>query len=333
MKAIFLCDMPQMLRDVYGNIIEQGFLQNIVSTDVFTKAYVLENREQFKDTKYIFSTWGMPEFTEEEIRTTFPDLECVFYAAGSVQEFARPFINCGVHIFSAYEANAVPVAEYVVAQIMLATKGYFQWAAKGICGRTWESLREDVAHFPGNYKVKIGLIGGGTIARMVMKELKRHDLDVMVYSNSITTEKAEQMGVEKGSIADIFAKCQVVSNHLADNAHTKGILNYELFEKMLPYAVFLNTGRGAQVVEKDLVRALKERADIHAVLDVTYPEPAPADHMFYSLSNCTLTPHIAGSSGNEIKRMAKYMVDEFIRYSENNECWYEISERMLETMA
>lgn len=81
------------------------------------------------DADCLFSTWGMPALAEEEIARFFPKLKAVFYAAGTVQGFARPFLNRGIRIFSAWGANAVPVAEFTVSQILLANKGFF-----GACG-------------------------------------------------------------------------------------------------------------------------------------------------------------------------------------------------------
>ncbi|MBR7097844.1 MAG: glycerate dehydrogenase, partial [Clostridia bacterium] len=124
-----------------------------------------------------------------------------------------------------------------------------------------------------------------------------------------------------------------VSNHLANNAQTRGMLNYALFSQMRQNAVFINTGRGAQVVEDDLVRALMERPDLTALLDVTYPEPPVEGHPFYTLPNCLLTPHIAGSAGDEVARMGKYMLDECQTYLAGEPCKYEVSLKMLETMA
>ena len=94
--------------------------------EVVLSADLEENRERLAKTVYLFSTWGMPPLTEAQIREYFPSLKAVFYAAGSVQHFARPFLNCGVKVFSAWAANGVPVAEYTVAQIVLAGKGFFQ---------------------------------------------------------------------------------------------------------------------------------------------------------------------------------------------------------------
>ena len=149
----------------------------------------------------------------------------------------------------------------------------------------------------------------------------------------LPAEKAESLNVSPISLDALFASCRVVSNHLANNRDTVGMLRYEHFSSMPEYATFIYTGRGAQVVENDLVRALTERSDLTAVLDVTYPEPAGLSHPFYTLPNCFLTPHIAGSLGGEVVRMAEYMVNEFEDYSAGKPCRYEVNMKMLETMA
>ena len=87
-----------------------------------------QHREFLSDCEIAFSTWGMPKFTAEEIKEYMPKLKAVFYSAGTVQYFAKPFLENGVKVFSAFAANAIPVAEYTFAQISLASKGYFQAA-------------------------------------------------------------------------------------------------------------------------------------------------------------------------------------------------------------
>ena len=111
------------------------------------------------------------------------------------------------------------------------------------------------------------------------------------------------------------------------------MLNYDLFSRMGDHASFINTGRGAQIVEDDLFRILKERPDITALLDVTVTEPPEDSSEFYKLKNCFLTPHIAGSSGNEVHRMAEYMKDEFEKFGSGNGCLYEVTLDMLKTMS
>ena len=125
MKKIFLNGNKATVYNVFPEALRTEIFGD-EKVDVFNKAYVLEHPESFADTEYIFSTWGMPWFSDEEVKQYFPSLKCIFYAAGTVQSFARPFLNNGVKVFSAWAANAVPVAEYTVAQIILANKGFYR---------------------------------------------------------------------------------------------------------------------------------------------------------------------------------------------------------------
>lgn len=333
MKAIFLSQSPDGLKKVYGKADLIHLRKTVDLTEaVFSKADILSPLNDFSDVEIIFSTWGMPSFTEQEIRDLLPHLKCIFYAAGSVQSFARPFLNCGVRVFSAWAANAVPVAEYTVSQIILANKGFFA-QTRLLEQKNLDGAKQRKAACIGNYGEKIGLIGCGMIGSLVAEKLKSYDLKVLTYDPFLSQEKARRLNVMQVSLEELFTTCQVVSNHLANNNETKGMLRFEHFSSMPRYATFINTGRGAQVIENDLVRALSERPDLTALLDVTYPEPAPLSHPFYTLSNCFLTPHIAGSLGNEVTRMAAYMIEEFERYVTLQSCKYEVTEEMLKTMA
>ncbi len=333
MKAIFLCEKTDKIFCVYDRdtLCE---LQKLTSIEqkTYSKADVIREPTKFSLVEIIFSTWGMPEFTEEEIKVCFPSLKCVFYGAGTVQKFARPFLNCGVKIFSAWAANAVPVAEMTVAQIILANKGYF------LTSRIYHASGNKAAKVAfkkcnGNYGETVGIIGAGMIGKLVIQMLKQYKLKVVVFDRFLSDEKAAELEVEKCGLAELFERSFVVSNHLANNEQTQGMLNYDLFRRMRENAVFINTGRGAQVVEDDLVRILREREDLTALLDVTYPEPPVDQHPFYTLPNCLLTPHIAGSAGDEVARMGEYMLAECRAYMCGEVCKYEITEKMLETMA
>ena len=87
------------------------------------------------------------------------------------------------------------------------------------------------------------------------------------------------------------------------------------------------------MVEEDLLRALLEEPDRTAILDVTDPEPPFENSKLYNLPNVFLTPHIAGSSGNEVRRMGEYMLEEYRRGARNERFLYEVTPKMLETMA
>ena len=331
-KAIFLGNAERVQyvfpSDVCARLAEACGLAD----RVYTKEEVLAAPEKFSAVDYIFSTWGMPSFSEEEIAACFPNLQCVFYAAGTVQAFARPFLARGVKVFSAWAANAVPVAEYTVAQIVLANKGFYQnqlYYKKGEHDRA-------AAHFQahaGNYRMKVGLIGVGMIGAMVAERLQGYNCEVLVYDPFLSDARAKDLHVTKVPLDVLFAQCEVVSNHLANNAQTKNMLGYDLFCRMMPYATFLNTGRGAQVVESDLARFLQERPDCTTVLDVTVDEPLPQENPLFACENCFITTHIAGSAGREVWRMAEYMLEEFQRYENGEATRYGITLKMLETMA
>ncbi len=312
-------------RDILSEKLE--FIDELITYDNF-KQY----SEQLKSSEYIFSSWGMPCFTEQEIEEYFPALKAVFYAAGSGQHFARPFLNKGIKVFSAWAANAVPVAEYAVAQIILANKGFYQAVNKfNDYGR---KIAGDYCNtFTGNYGTKIGIIGAGMIGKEVIKLLKPYRLDVLVFDPFLSQGKANELEVTLSSLEDIFTQCTVISNHLANNQQTKKMLNYNLFSLMKDNATFINTGRGAQVVEDDLVRALKEKENRTALLDVTEPEPPIQGHDFYKMQNVFLTPHIAGSMKDEVARMGEYMCNEFIALIDGDMTKYEVTLNMLETMA
>ena len=286
------------------------------------------------DADALFSTWGMPSLSEEELAAALPRLRAVFYAAGSVQAFARPLLARGVAVFSAWGENAVPVAEVAVAQILLANKGFFRFRFGPKDPAAGEAERRAAASYPGNLGCRVGLLGaGGRIGSLVARALRAHRVEVLGYDPFLPEDRAAELGVRKAGLEEIFATCQTVSNHLANNPATRGLLGYALFSRMLPTATFLNTGRGAQVVEDDLARALREEPGRCAVLDVTFPEPPAADSPLRALPNVLLTPHFAGSSGLEVRRMGEAMLAAFRDWREGRPSPTRVTAGMLETMA
>lgn len=333
MKAIFLCEAPQKIASAYSEeaVAALRALTDL-SPEIFKKEDLLRQPQRFTDVELIFSTWGMPPFSEAELAACLPSLKAVFYAAGSVQGFARPFLARGARVFSAWAANAVPVAEMTVSEIILANKGYYL-TSRLFREQGFRAARAAFGQIPGSYGETVGIIGAGMIGRLVIRMLKQYRLRVIVFDPFLSDEAAAELGVTKCSLPELFERAFTVSNHLANNKETEGMLDYDCFRRMREGAVFINTGRGAQVVEGDLVRILRERPDLTALLDVTYPEPPDEGHPFYTLSNCLLTPHIAGSAGDEVARMGEYMADECKAYLSSKPCRYEVTEAMLATMA
>lgn len=336
MKAIFLANYVDNINYVYSQEA-QARLRSLVDIDldkVYTQEDIVANPEMFKDVEYIFSTWSMPGGSEEKdnFAKYFPNAKALFYAAGSVKYFAQHYLDRGVKIFSAYAANAVPVAEFTLAQILLANKGYFQSVLMTKRGQ-YEAAREYSLAHSGNYNTNIGIIGAGMIGKRVVKALRQYAVNVFVYDDFLTKSAIKSMGAKKATLEEIFSTCHVVSNHMANVPATVGMLKEEHFASMLPNAVFINTGRGAQVDEGGMLKVLRERTDICALLDVTVDEPPKPDSDFYKLDNVYLTPHIAGSQANEVGRMADYVIDQFENLINGKTTQYEITNDKLKTMA
>ncbi|MDR2101272.1 MAG: hydroxyacid dehydrogenase [Treponema sp.] len=335
MKAVFTAmGDGTFLERVYDSTARAILAKRLDFIPPFISMEELERgNTEWKDVEFFFSTWGTPQLNQEQLERYFPRLQAVFYAAGSVQNFARPYLERGIRIFSAADANAVPVIEFTTAEIILANKGFFQSARLYSAGRRPEA-RQYAFAFPGNYDTPVGIIGAGKIGSGVIRRLKEYRLDVKVFDPFLKAEDARELGAEKiDTLEELFKNCLVISNHLANNEQTQKMLNYRHFSLMWDYGVFINTGRGAQVVEDDLVRALTEKPSRTAVLDVTFPEPVPEGHPFYTMDNVILTPHIAGSNGMEVKRMGMYMAEEFERYITGSPLRYEVTLEKLATMA
>lgn len=330
-KAAFFCNREHLLDYVYGPERRAAVADRcdvypcLISTDTFA-----EHAGQLADVEYIFTTWSMPTLEPDQIRQ-LPRLKAVFYAAGSVQSFARPFLAANVKVFSAWAANAIPVAEFALSQILLSCKGYFR-NTRACKDPNW--MKQGKPHSGiGIYGNRVALIGFGMIGRKLAELLRPFHLDVMVYDPYVTDDVLAAHHTRRATLEEAFSTAYVVSNHLPNLPATVGMLNKALFSSMPKDATFINTGRGAQVVEEDLIDVLQTRPDLTALLDVTYPEPAPPESPFYTLENVQLSSHIAGSISNEVRRMADTILEEYDRLVSGSPVRYEVTEKLLETMA
>ncbi len=296
-----------------------------------SKKNIEQHRGFLKGCEIAFATWGMPQFTKEEIAEYMPDLKAVFYSAGTVQYFARPFLESGIRVYSAFAANAVPVAEYTFAQISLSAKGYFQ-AAKYYHVLPLRSLYF-ANSCTGNFGCKVGLVGLGAIGRMVAERLKVLDVEVFACDPFVSKETAESLGVTLVDMETLFRECDVISNHLANKPELENVFNYRLFKLMKKRSTFINTGRGAQVAEYSLALSLLLHPSRTFVGDVLKKEFFPYINPLFWVPNAILTPHIAGSTGNEPQRMAYYMMEEMESFLAGKPTRYEVTLEALERMA
>ncbi len=317
-----------------GNVFGQGRRERIASmTDlcpaVLNGGNLGGHGPTLRDLEVIFATWGMPALSDEQF-DLFPKLKAVFYAAGNVRGFAHPLLERDILLVSAWAINAIPVAEMVLAQILLTGRGYFR-AVRGYRG-SGRAGEPKPFRRPGVNGETIGVIGLGQIGTRLTEHLLRFGYRVLAHDPFLTAERARELGVEVASLEELFEQSHVVSNHTPDLAVTKGVLDGSLFKAMREGATFINTGRGAQVVEADLIRVLSERPDLTALLDVTDPEPPVAESELWTLPNVVISPHIGGSVGDEVVRMADCVIDEFEAWEQGKPLRYQVTREVLATM-
>ena len=329
MKAVYLNQNLKTVDWVFSKETQDALADKLEILGKVSADEMDKHRDILAQAECVFSTWGMPALTGEQIAEYLPNLKIVFYGAGSVQYFAKPFLERGIHVCSSWQANGIPVAEAVISLILLSNKGYLRRAADYREDKT-KSTPND---FPGNFGCKVGLIGFGVIGRKVAELMKPFRVELMAYDPYVSDEVMAKLNVKRATPEEIFSECQTVSNHLPNNEQTRGMLTYDLFKLMKSNATFINTGRGAQVVEPDLVRAMQEEPRRTALLDVTWPEPCPEDSPLWTLPNVLMTPHLAGSLGDEVMRMGEYMREECERYLDGKPLAFDVSMGMLEHMA
>ena len=259
----------------------------------------------------VMGTWGTAPFSAA-VLSAAPDLKLVIYGAGSVKGFVTPeLVERGVTVLSAAHINAIPVAEFVLGVILVSLKGVLKLSAKlrSDGPRAWKR-DEHVA--PGYYGTTVGLLGLGKVSRHLLRLLGNFDFNVLVEDPYLTMEEADRLGVRKSTLEEVMAESDVISLHHANVPINWGMINGEALARMKPGATLINTSRGRLVDEDALVDALQTR-DITAYLDVTHPEPPEANHAFYTLPNCILTPHVAGSYAAEVERMGAWAVEQLDR--------------------
>lgn len=278
----------------------------------------------------IFSGWGGPTFNEDFLAKA-PNFKACFYGAGSIRNLVTPaFWQRDAVICSAWAANALPVAEYTLSQVLWNLKKGWYYARKLRETKQW---RRDVI-VPGAYGTTVGIISLGMIGRRVVELLQPFDLKVIAYDPFVAETDARAMGVDElVSLEDLFRRSHVASLHTPNLPETRGLITGKLLESLPENATFINTARGAVVCEEEMIDVLKKRTDLHAVLDVVNPEPPEETSPLWTLENVTLTPHIAGSMDTECNRMGRFMVEDCKRWMNGEPMKWQIREDQAKRLA
>lgn len=295
-----------------------------------TEESTAENPAILNDADVLFTGWGTPTLNAEILQSV-PKLKVVFHGAGSVKNLVSDALyQRGILVTSASAANAIPVAEFTLSQILFCLKLGWHFAAEIKEKKEWPDPEWRNKVF-GAYKSTVGIISLGMISRKVIELLQPIDVNILAYSGYLEKEEAEKMGVHVCSLEHVFKKSDVVSIHSPGSKDS--LITGELISMMKPYASIINTARGNVIKENELIEVLRQRKDIFAVLDVTNPEPPIPRSEIFDLPNIITFPHISGSMGAECQRMAGYMLEELRRYLNNEPLKWLMNKEMVKYLA
>jgi len=157
----------------------------------------------------------------------------------------------------------------------------------------WGAARKLLAPMGTIHSETLGLVAFGNIARALADRAKALEMRVIAYDRYVDPTAFDQAGVERVSMEELAEQADYVSCHLPLTEETRGLIDGAFFRRMKPTACFINTSRGAVVVESDLVAALREGRIAGAGLDVYESEPIQPTHPLCSMENVVLTPHSA----------------------------------------
>lgn len=308
-----------MSPDVASAVLDTGSLAALAALCDLAPLPALDDlttpraRTVLADVDLLVTGWGCPPLDPDVLRAA-PRLRAVVHTAGSVRGHVTDACwERGIEVSSAAAANALPVAEYTLAMILLTGKRVLETTRDYHASRTapdWLRTPRTV----GNHRRTVGILSASLIGRRVIDLLRPHDIDVLLHDPYVDADEAHELGVEHVGLTELFRRADTVSLHTPLLPETHGLVGRDLIDSMRPDAVLINTARGAVVDQEALTDAVLA-GRIRAVLDVTDPEVLPPEHPLWRCDNVLLTPHLAGSQGNEWRRLADLALLEIRRWT------------------
>jgi (S)-sulfolactate dehydrogenase len=201
----------------------------------------------------------------------------------------------GIHVLPATGANARAVAEYVVATVLMLTRGAYHSSAAVVDGR-WP--RTALSNGREVNARTLGIVGYGGIGRLTARLARGLDMRVVAYDPMLADNDPvwRETGGEPASLESLLAQSDAVTLHIPLTEGTRNLFDASRIAAMKDGAVLVNTARGGIVDEAALAQALRSGKLGGAALDVFGEEPLPAGSPLAGAPNLILTPHVAGLS-------------------------------------
>jgi phosphoglycerate dehydrogenase-like enzyme len=320
---------------VARKLLDSDALDRLARVAEFDRNLVVEDfsgataRAVLSSTEVIVSSRGCPRI-DATVLAAAPRLRAIVHAAGSGEPVTDACWNRSIAVSSAAWADAIPVAEYTLAAILFASKRVLPLSADYRRRRAsfdWQA----VENVPGNYQRTVGIVGASRVARMVLGFLRRHDLRVLVHDPSFTPEEACALGVRAAGLDELCALSDVVTVHGPASPGPGNLVDARRLALLRPGATVINTA-GATLVDQIALTAELRSGRLNAVLDVTTPDQLPSGSPLYDLPNVLLTPHLAGSHGDELHRLADAAVAEVARYAQGQPFLHPVQRREVDRL-
>lgn len=220
-----------------------------------------------------------------------------------------------IEVIPATGANALAVAEYVIATAMVLLRGAYLSSAEVAAGN-WPRPRLSGGREIGGKT--LGLVGFGGIGRLTARLAQALGMHVLAHDPLVAPDDAlwARHDVAPRDIDALLAEADVVSLHVPLTDATRGLMDPARIARMKPGAVLINTARGGIVNEPALADALHEGRLAGAALDVFDREPLPAGSPLAGTPNLILTPHIGGvtrESNTRVSTLIAQKVGAFLR--------------------
>ncbi|HYZ81065.1 MAG TPA: NAD(P)-dependent oxidoreductase, partial [Solirubrobacteraceae bacterium] len=162
----------------------------------------------------------------------------------------------------------------------------------------------------------LGLAGLGTLGAAMVGPARAFGMEVIAWSQNLTQERADEVGVRRVSQAELLAGADFLSIHLVLSERTRGLFGATELVQMKPTAALINTSRGPIVDEPALVGALRAGVIAAAGLDVYDEEPLPSGHPLTTLPNVVLLPHLGYVSEAGLRHMYGQVVQDIGAFEE-----------------
>lgn len=311
MKGLMVME-PNTLPLVFDRA-QRDRLESLLDIDAQTAVTSFDDvpAERLAEIEVLVTGWGVPQIGLADLER-MPRLAAIVHWGGGVGFIDPEVIERGVAVSSARAANAIPVAQFTVAMIVLAAKEAFWVSRRYAIAQRPVDRETELAH-AGVAHTTVGIVGASAIGSLTMEMLKQYDVDVLLYDPHATSQHATRWGATLlGSLEELARRSRILSIHAPDLPSTRGMISRAVLAALPDGATVINTARGA-LVDQDALVAELQSGRLRAVLDVTEPEVLPPGHPLYTLPNVFLTPHLAGSLGSELRRLGASAAAEVAR--------------------